>query len=102
MTALDAQAAYHLAAAARQSLLLWDLRAGPAAAATLPLQGVPRALQAMPQGQVLLTADSNGQVCLLSGRLSRIVSYISNFALVGSLQNAHWAKGNTRSQAEEK
>lgn len=58
----EAQAAYQLAAVSGRSLLLWDLRAGPAAAAQLPLQAVPTVLRALPGGEVLLTAEQNGQV----------------------------------------
>jgi hypothetical protein len=62
VVALDAQAAYQLCAMSGKTLLLWDLRAGPAAAATLPLQAPQTVLQAMPGGQVLLSAAANGQV----------------------------------------
>lgn len=62
VVALDAQAAYQLCAMSGKTLLLWDLRAGPAAAAALPLQAPQTVLQAMPGGQVLLTAAANGQV----------------------------------------
>lgn len=62
VVSLDAQAAYQLCAVAGKSLLLWDLRAGPAAAAILPLQAPPTVVRAMPGGQVLLSAEGNGQV----------------------------------------
>lgn len=62
VVALDAQAAYQLCAMSGKTLLLWDLRAGQAAAAALPLQAPQTVLQAMPGGQVLLSAAANGQV----------------------------------------
>lgn len=65
VVALDADAAYQLAAVSGKSLLLWDLRASPGAAAALPLQAPPTVLRAMPGGQVLLTAEANGQVGVL-------------------------------------
>lgn len=62
VVSLDAQAAYQLCAVAGKSLLLWDLRAGPAAAGSLPLPAAPTVLRALPGGQVLLSAEANGQV----------------------------------------
>jgi hypothetical protein len=72
---LDAQAAYQLCAVSSKSLLLWDLRAGPAAAATIPLQAPSAVLRAMPGGQVLLSAAANGQV---HGALRRAVGLLCN------------------------
>lgn len=79
VVSLDAQAAYQLCAVAGKSLLLWDLRTGPAAAASLPLQAPPAVVRAMPGGQVLLSAEGSGQV----GRHRACVVKVQGFGGTG-------------------
>lgn len=65
VVAADPAAAYQLAAAADKGLLLWDLRAAAAvAAADIPAPLAHSMLMPMPGGELLLAANTDGQVCL--------------------------------------